>query len=151
MARFLMWPRIFFAACGALCAGLALASAAQGGPPDGPPPNGPPQEAFAACEGKKAAESCTVQTPDGSAVSGQCVQRNGNDALHCRPAGPPPDARVRKPPPEAFSACQGKQAAAQCTVQLRDFTVNGACAADESGSLFCRPDRPPPPPDGQQR
>ncbi len=151
MAKFLLWPRIFIAAGGAVCAAMALSATAQNEPPtNGPPPNGPPREAFAACEGKKAAESCTVQTPDGSALSGQCVQRGDGEALHCRPARPPPGVRARKPPPEAFSACQGKETAAQCSVQLRDFTVSGACAADDAGALFCRPDRPPPP-EGEQR
>jgi invasion protein IalB len=50
----------------------------------------------------------------------------------------------RSPPPEAFVACEGKKEAEACSVQRRDHTLTGVCAADDQARLFCRPDRPPP-------
>jgi hypothetical protein len=54
--------------------------------------------------------------------------------------GPP-----REPPPEAFSACEGKSDGDACTVSLRDREIRGVCATKPSGTrLFCRPTEPPP-------
>lgn len=51
------------------------------------------------------------------------------------------------PPPEAFTACEGKARGDACTVQLRDRAINGVCDAPPGESrLACRPDGPPPPP-----
>lgn len=55
------------------------------------------------------------------------------------------------PPPEAFSACQGKSANAACTVPLPDRAVAGTCNADPRNNLFCRPAQPPPPPTDEGR
>jgi hypothetical protein len=54
--------------------------------------------------------------------------------------GPPPR---HQPPPEAFTACQGKSESDSCSVSLPDRTVAGTCAASPEGTLFCRPARPP--------
>ena len=57
---------------------------------------------------------------------------------------PPPHGR--RPPPEAFSACEGKSEGAECTVSFRERTLEGVCVAPESDSLFCMPNDLPPPP-----
>jgi hypothetical protein len=68
-----------------------------------------------------------------------------------KPAGGHSDERGgpphRRPPPEAFSACQGKSEGAQCTVSFHDKTHDGVCVAPGKEELFCMPnDMPPPPP-----
>lgn len=60
--------------------------------PDRPPPRRPPPEAFAACAEHAEGDACTVQT-HGHTLEGTCVRREASEALHCRPAHPPP------PPP----------------------------------------------------
>jgi hypothetical protein len=110
----------------------------------------PPPEAYGACSGKKTADACSVQL-GAQTVDGTCVTDEQQN-LFCRPAHPamgPGGAQRHAPPPEAFSACQGKSVNAQCTVQLPDRAVSGTCAADTQSNLFCRPDRPPPPPPGE--
>jgi hypothetical protein len=51
------------------------------------------------------------------------------------------------PPPEAFTACDGKAKGDACSVQIHDTTVAGVCDAPPSETrLACRPNHPPPPP-----
>ncbi|MBX3233397.1 MAG: hypothetical protein KF837_39095 [Labilithrix sp.] len=54
----------------------------------------------------------------------------------------------RKPPEEAFAACDAKAAGDACTVTHGDHTITGTCAAAPEGAedtrLHCRPDKPPP-------
>jgi hypothetical protein len=52
------------------------------------------------------------------------------------------------PPPEAFTACEGKNAGDGCAATMRGgHTERGTCmAAPDDGRLFCRPARPPGPP-----
>jgi hypothetical protein len=52
----------------------------------------------------------------------------------------------RGPPPEAFTACKGKQAADACEVALGTRTITGKCEATPDSTLACRPDHPPGPP-----
>ena len=67
-------------------------------------------------------------------------------ASHSDQVPPPPHGR--RPPPEAFSACEGKSEGAECTVSFHEHTLEGVCVAPQSDSLFCMPnDLPPPPPD----
>jgi hypothetical protein len=54
----------------------------------------------------------------------------------------------RKPPPEAFSACEGKSEGAECSVSFRDQTRDGVCVAPADEPLFCMPNDMPPPPSG---
>lgn len=53
----------------------------------------------------------------------------------------------RAPPPEAFTACEGKAADAACTVTFGDRTIEGTCRTPppDSGEtrLVCFPARPP--------
>ncbi|HEX6241067.1 MAG TPA: hypothetical protein VFZ61_09240 [Polyangiales bacterium] len=55
----------------------------------------------------------------------------------------------RRPPAEAFSACEGKSEGAECQVQHHERTIDGVCVAPSKEALFCMPnDMPPPPPGG---
>lgn len=54
----------------------------------------------------------------------------------------------RRPPPEAFRACEGKAEGAECSVAFRGDTLEGVCVAPQSEELFCMPNDMPPPPDG---
>ena len=66
---------------------------------------------------------------------------SANQALAQRPAGPPP---------EAITACAGKQAGDQAEFTGRQGeTVTGTCQAGKDGTLFLKPDHPPQ--QGQQR
>jgi hypothetical protein len=61
---------------------------------------------------------------------------------------PPPEGHQhRRPPPAAFDACKDKKADDACTVTFHEHTMNGKCAATPEGTLACRPDRPPRPPE----
>jgi hypothetical protein len=65
--------------------------------------------------------------------------RSHVDALQ----GPP------RPPPEAFSACEGKAEGAACQVEFHGEVHAGTCVAPNQQELFCLPnDMPPPPPEG---
>ncbi|APR83396.1 Hypothetical protein A7982_08745 [Minicystis rosea] len=51
------------------------------------------------------------------------------------------------PPPEAFTACDGKARGDTCSVQFHDTAVQGTCdAPPDASKLACRPNHPPPPP-----
>lgn len=60
------------------------------------------------------------------------------------------DAQADSPPPlppEAYAACQSKQAGDTCNVHIHDRDIQGSCTAHPAdGRLFCRPAGPPPPP-----
>jgi hypothetical protein len=52
----------------------------------------------------------------------------------------------RPPPEEAFTACDGKTAGAECTVTFGDRSLTGTCLAPppdvNETRLFCAPPRP---------
>ncbi|MET0591485.1 MAG: hypothetical protein ABW133_02220 [Polyangiaceae bacterium] len=55
--------------------------------------------------------------------------------------GPPPL------PPEAYAACQSKNAGDACGVQFNGHEMTGVCTSHPTdGRLFCMPNRPPGPP-----
>ena len=56
------------------------------------------------------------------------------------------DGGPRRPPQEAFDACQSKASGDACQVTLHEHTMSGTCAATPDGPLACRPDHPPGPP-----
>lgn len=56
----------------------------------------------------------------------------------------------RRPPPEAYSACEGKSEGAECQVNFRERTIEGVCVAPQKDELFCMPNDMPQPPDGQR-
>jgi len=59
-------------------------------------------------------------------------------------ADPPPH---HGPPPQAFTACDGKAHGDACSVSFHGTDVSGTCDAPPGESrLACRPDHPPPPP-----
>jgi hypothetical protein len=120
-------------------AGTALAAAP-------PPPPGPPPEAFTACEGKVVRTACTVQFQD-RVMSGSCDALPGESRLACHPTDMPPPG----PPPEAFTACEGKAARDVCSVQMHERVMAGSCDAPPGETrLACHPAEmhphgPPPP------
>ncbi|MBL8601539.1 MAG: hypothetical protein JNK72_06410 [Myxococcales bacterium] len=70
-----------------------------------------------------------------------------------QPQGQPgnPGGRPPEPPAEAFTACQGHNTGDACTVNFGPHTISGTCAAFRDQRMICRPDRMPPPPQGQER
>jgi hypothetical protein len=60
---------------------------------------------------------------------------------------PPEGHPHRRPPPEAFEACKDKKVEDACSVTFREHTITGKCAATPEGTLVCRPERPPRPPE----
>lgn len=60
----------------------------------------------------------------------------------------PPPRAGRRPPPEAFEACQGRSDGAECSVAFRGETLDGVCVAPPDDELFCLPNDLPPPPEG---
>ncbi|SEH04467.1 hypothetical protein [Candidatus Venteria ishoeyi] len=116
---------------------------------------GPPPEAYTACENKNAGDTSQFKSPRGDTVSGTCEDQNGTLVL--RPdrggRGPRSDNQQgnadregnrdrRGPPPEAYTACEGKSAGDRS--QLKDHrgeTLTGTCEEDR-GKLVLRPDRP---------
>lgn len=127
----------------ALAAAFTLfAFGARAEPPPGEPHHQPPKEAYNACASSKAQDKCAV-TLDDRTIDGTCAA-DADAVLFCRPAHPP-GGHHRGPPPEAFTACEGKAAAAACTVQHHDQSVNGTCEQGPDGGdkLACRPERPP--------
>lgn len=55
-----------------------------------------------------------------------------------------------KPPPAAFTACEGLEAGADCTVTFRDRTIEGVCEKEDQDALFCMPNEMPEPPRGER-
>ena len=118
---------------------------------------GPPPEAFTACEGKKAGDNAEFTSPRGDVVNGTCEQ--DGDKLVLRPdrgSGKGKDANKNSgkqrgsggggqqgPPPEAFTACEGKKAGDKAEfTSPRGDTVSGTCEQD-GDKLVLRPDNPP--------
>jgi len=60
--------------------------------------------------------------------------------------------RGRRPPPEAFAACEGKAEGSECKVEFHGDVMEGVCIAPRSeDEVFCMPnDMPPPPPEGRE-
>lgn len=123
--------------------------------------HGPPPEAFDACQAKAVGAACTV-TFGPKSVAGTCTAAPpGIDDTRaaCRPNDmpPPPDGGrghlFHGPPPEAFTACEGKTAGATCTVAFDAHTLDGTCLAPppharDAGEscLACAPPHPHHPP-----
>jgi hypothetical protein len=57
----------------------------------------------------------------------------------------------RRPPPEAFGACEGKDEGAECSVDFHGDTLAGVCVSPPDDALFCMPNDLPPPPVGERR
>ena len=123
---------------------------------------GPPPEAYTACEGKSSGDRAEFTSPRGDTVSGTC-EKNG-DRLVLRPDRPPGEkgrkggdtgsaenrrnggnggGRQQGPPPEAYTACEGKSSGDRAEFTgPRGDTVSGTC--EKNGDrLVLRPDRRP--------
>jgi hypothetical protein len=100
----------------------------------------PPPEAYTACEGKSAGDAAQFVSPRGETVTGTCQQEGDRLVLRPDRANARSGGRRQGPPPEAYSACDGKSAgdAAQF-VSPRGETVTGTCE-QEGDRLVLRPD-----------
>jgi hypothetical protein len=79
-----------------LLSATAIARPSEGKRPDRPPCGGPPREAVEACDGRKADDACSFETPRGDDIEGTCKIVGEEQVLACVPAdGPPP-----RPPKE---------------------------------------------------
>lgn len=100
---------------------------------------GPPAEAYNACENMGAGEQAQFVTLRGDTVSGVCEDREGTLVL--RPDNKNSSGKRRGPPPEAYSACEGKNAGDQAQFEDgRGETLIGSCEEDH-GQLVLRPER----------
>ena len=120
-------------------------------------PSGPPAEAIAACEGKQEGDQAQFTGRRGETVTGTC--QKGKDGRLClKPDHPPEDReegqgnteqqgqgqRPSGPPPEAITACEGKQEGDQAQFTGKQGeTVTGTCQSGKDGTLFLKPDHPP--------
>jgi hypothetical protein len=120
---------------------------------------GPPQEAFTACEGKSAGDSASFEGRNGDTIEGTCEEMNGQMIL--RPTNPPQgqgqnnqdssnsnqdsqssSGQRQGPPPEAFTACEGKSAGDSASFEGRNGdTVEGTCE-EMNGQMILKPSNP---------
>ncbi|GAB6042896.1 hypothetical protein [Endothiovibrio diazotrophicus] len=136
-----------------LLTALAAAPVLHAEPPDAPPDGGrgprggPPPEAFGACEGKSAGDSAEFTDRRGETRQGTCEE--SPDGLVLRPAGGagggpgggPQSGDRRGPPPEAYTACEGKSAGERAEMNTpRGDTMQGTCEESPEG-LVLRPER----------
>lgn len=112
--------------------------------------HGPPPEAYSACEGLNIGDTAEFVSPSGDTVTGTCEQYG--DQLVLRPdnhrgrsagnnGAPQGSGRTQfGPPPEAFTACEGKNAGDTAEfVSPRGDTVTGTCE-QQGDRLVMRPD-----------
>ena len=115
--------------------------------------HGPPPEAYTACEGKNAGDKAEFVSPHGDTVKGTCEQEGNRlvlrpDNSRRNSAGNNRSSqndgrRQHGPPPEAFTACEGKSAGDTAEfVSPRGDTVTGICEQQDD-RLVLRPDTPP--------
>ncbi|MCP4414407.1 MAG: hypothetical protein GY808_17770 [Gammaproteobacteria bacterium] len=102
---------------------------------------GPPPEAYTACEEKTVGDTAQFTSPRGQVVSGTCEQEG--DSLVLRPDHPKARGGGKRqgPPPEAYTACEGKSAGdtAEFT-NPHGETLSGTCE-NVGDLLVLRPDR----------
>ena len=105
--------------------------------------NGPPPEAFTVCEGKSAGDAAEFVSPHGDTVSGTCEKEGDQLVLRPDRAKMRTGGRHQGPPPEAYSACEGKSDGDEAQfVSPQGETVSGTCE-QEGDRLVLRPDRAP--------
>jgi hypothetical protein len=105
--------------------------------------HGPPPEAYTACEGKSAGDEAQFVSPRGETVAGTCEQEGDRLVLRPDRSKRNSSGQHHGPPPEAYTACEGKSAGdAAEFVGLRGNTVTGTCE-QEGDRLVLRPDNPP--------
>lgn len=101
--------------------------------------HGPPPEAYSACEGKNTGDTAQFVSPWGETISGTCEQEG--DRLVLRPDRSERNSsdRHHEPPPEAYTACEGKSVGDEVQfVSPRGETVIGTCE-QEGDRLVLRP------------
>ncbi len=103
--------------------------------------HGPPSEAYTACEGKDVGDTAQFVSSRGETVTGTWEQEGNRlvlrpDRIKRRSGG-----RHHGPPPEAYTACKGKNAGDTAQfVSPRGEAVTGTCEQEED-RLVLRPDR----------
>ncbi len=108
------------------------------------PRRGPPAGALTACAGLSEGTACAF-TANGENLTGTCRTGPQGAAVACMPSNGARKGPHRGPPPEAVSACEGKQAEASCSFTHREHAIDGTCrAGPQGGALACAPARPPP-------
>ena len=104
-------------------------------------PRTPPPEAYRACEGKAAGDTAQFTGPNGETVSGTCEEISDRLVLRPDRFNPRRGDRPPGPPPEAYAACEGKNAGDPARFETPGGeTVTGTCE-EERGRLVLRPDR----------
>lgn len=105
---------------------------------------GPPPEAYTACEGKSAGATAEMATPRGETLTGTCeAGRDGKLVLRPERSGNNSNGKRRGPPPEAYTACDGKNSGDRSQLTTpRGEVLTGSCEEDQEGKLVLRPDRP---------
>ena len=108
-------------------------------------PCGPPPEAYTACEGKSIGEAAQFVSPRGETVSGTCEAEG--DRLVLRPDRPRrrPGGRHQGPPPQAFTACEGRSVGDTATFENRHGDLITGTCQQQGDRLVLRPDTPPGP------
>ncbi len=103
--------------------------------------HGPPPEAYTACEGKNVGDTAEFVSPRGETVRGTCEQEGDRLVLRPDRSKGNSSGQHHGPPPEAYTACEGKSAGdAAELVGPRGNTVTGTCE-QEGDRLVLRPDR----------
>lgn len=102
---------------------------------------GPPPEAYTACEGKNAGDEAQFVSPRGDTVTGTCVEKDDRLVLRPDRSKGRSGGRRQGPPPEAYSACEGKNVGDTAEfVSPHGDTVTGTC--EQFGDqLALRPER----------
>ena len=104
---------------------------------------GPPPEAYTACQDKNAGDVAQYVNPKGKTISGTCKQKG--DRLVLQPDSQPTKKhngnKHQGPPPEAYTACQGKNVGDVAEfVNPKGETMSGICEQDKD-RLVLRPTR----------
>ena len=102
--------------------------------------HGPTPEAYTACESKNDGDEAQFVDPRGETVTGKCEQEGEQLVLRPDRAKGRSGGRHQGPPPEAYSACEGKIAGDEAQfVSPHGETVTGTCE-QEGDRLVLRPD-----------
>jgi len=112
------------------------AAVTAGNPDQGQRPEGM-QEAIAACANATEGTACSFTTPKGQ-LTGICMKSPRDQQLACRPARPDGGHGPGEHPmmEDAFEACAGKTAGADCSFKCPAGDIKGKCT-DRNGKLFC--------------
>lgn len=95
----------------------------------------PPSKRVAACKGSADGAECSVENRKKKKVEGVCAPQDDDPSVLECSLKPP---AVTGPPPEAFAACKGSAAAANCSFVSEDLNATGKCT-EIRGKMLCRP------------